>query len=242
MLPDLARVERRHARSRASARRRPGGRRAPSSSRAPPASVVPVKRIQPSFTNVTSPRVSVVQIITGALSARSRKLGLRLAQRLLHRAPLVDVGGGPDVARELARRRSAASPPRAPSGRPPSGRASAGTRSATPRAARKAWRQRVSSSARSSGWALRPKVSPSSSSRVRPVKRSQPSLTNVTCASASVIHISAGVVSASSRKRASLSRTRLSWRAALGRQPDRARERAEEVDVVGAVVGAARAL
>ena len=33
-----------------------------------------MKRIQPSFTKVTSPSVSVVQIITGAVSARSRKL------------------------------------------------------------------------------------------------------------------------------------------------------------------------
>ncbi len=47
----------------------PSAQLEPSSS----ASVVPVKRIQPSFTKVTSPRVSVVQIITGALSARSRK-------------------------------------------------------------------------------------------------------------------------------------------------------------------------
>ena len=45
------------------------------------------------------------------------------------------------------------------------------------------------------------------------MKRSQPSLTNVTSPSASVIHISAGVVSASSRKRASESRTTSSCRA-----------------------------
>ncbi len=36
-------------------------------------SVVPVKRIQPSFTNVTRPASSVVQIIAGAVSASSRK-------------------------------------------------------------------------------------------------------------------------------------------------------------------------
>jgi hypothetical protein len=36
--------------------------------------LVPVKRIQPSFTNVTSPSSSVVHIIAGAVLARSRKL------------------------------------------------------------------------------------------------------------------------------------------------------------------------
>ena len=35
---------------------------------------MPVKRSQPSFTNVTRPSVSVVQIIAGAVSASSRKL------------------------------------------------------------------------------------------------------------------------------------------------------------------------
>ena len=33
-----------------------------------------MNRIQPSFTNVTSPSSSVVHIIAGAVSARSRKL------------------------------------------------------------------------------------------------------------------------------------------------------------------------
>ena len=51
------------------------------------------------------------------------------------------------------------------------------------------------------------------------MKRSQPSFTNVTSPSASVIHISAGVVSASSRKRASLSLTTSSCRARSAAAP-----------------------
>ena len=51
------------------------------------------------------------------------------------------------------------------------------------------------------------------------MNRSQPSLTNVTSPSASVIHISAGVVSASSRKRASESRIASSWRARSAAAP-----------------------
>ena len=56
--------------------------------------------------------------------------------------------------------------------------------------------------------ALAANVTPASDSP--PVKRSQPWFTNVTSPSASVIHMSAGVVSASSRNCASLSRTRSS--------------------------------
>ncbi len=61
---------------------------------------------------------------------------------------------------------------------------------------------------RSSGWALAANVSPIS---LPPVKRRQPSFTKVTSPSASVIHMSAGVVSARSLKRASLSLMRSSW-------------------------------
>ena len=63
-------------------------------------------------------------------------------------------------------------------------------------------------SSRSSGWALDAKVTPAVS--IPPVNRSQPWFTNVTSPSASVIHMRAGVVSASSRNWASLSRTRSS--------------------------------
>jgi hypothetical protein len=67
--------------------------------------------------------------------------------------------------------------------------------------------QRWSTSSRSSGWALAANEPPISAPGSPPVKRSQPSLTNVTSPSASVIHMSAGVVSASSRNCASLSTT-----------------------------------
>ena len=63
-----------------------------------------MKRSQPSLTKVTSPSVSVVQIITGAVSARSRKPASdsRKASSIARRSWMsVD---GADVAGELGRR------------------------------------------------------------------------------------------------------------------------------------------